>query len=97
MTRLVAVVSERVLPTPELNMLTSRSKNVLTTGNCPVYKLFLRRTLGILRDTLVEGGMPEERFVGVLRKVRSWHCPGNRLHFKSYAITYIVAEYRRWP
>lgn len=71
MTRVVAVNSgTAVLPASQLSVLSARSRNVLTTGDCPVYKIFLRRTLGLLRDTLVEGGMSEERFVEALRKVR---------------------------
>lgn len=50
-------------------MLSARSRNVLVTGDCPVYKLFLRRTLMILRQTLVEGGLPEDRFEKALLKV----------------------------
>ena len=70
MTRVIAVNAGTVLPASQLSVLSARSKNVLTTGDCPVYKIFLRRTLALLRDTLVEGGMSEERFVEALRKVR---------------------------
>ncbi|CAM9402399.1 unnamed protein product, partial [Ectocarpus sp. 6 AP-2014] len=68
MTRVVAVNAGKVLPANQLSVLSARSRNVLTTGDCPVYKIFLRRTLALLRDTLVEGGMSEERFVEALRK-----------------------------
>lgn len=70
MTRIIAINAGRALPSSQLSILSARAKNVLTTGECPVYKLFLRRTMALLRDTLVEGGMPEDRFEGVLRKVR---------------------------
>lgn len=69
MTRVIAVAAGKALPASQLSMLSARSRNVLTTGDCPVYKLFLRRTLALLRHTLVEGGMPEDRFVEALRKV----------------------------
>lgn len=71
MTRVIAVNAGTVLPASQLSVLSARSKNVLTTGDCPVYKIFLRRTLALLRDTLVDGvgGMSEERFVEALRKV----------------------------
>lgn len=69
MARVIAINAGRALPSSHLSILCARAKNVLTTGECPVYKLFLRRTMALLRDTLVEGGMPEARFEGVLRKV----------------------------
>lgn len=69
MTRVIAVAAGKALSAPQVAMLSARSRNVLTTGDCPVYKLFLRRTLALLRHTLVEGGMPEDRFVEALRKV----------------------------
>ncbi|CAM9231430.1 unnamed protein product [Sphacelaria rigidula] len=68
MARVIAINAGRALPSSHLSILCARAKNVLTTGECPVYKLFLRRTMALLRDTLVEGGMPEARFEGVLRK-----------------------------
>lgn len=70
MTRVIAVNAKSALSSAQLSMLTARSRNVLTTGDCPVYKLFLRRTLALLRETLVAGGMPEDRFTDTLRKVR---------------------------
>lgn len=69
MTRQIAVAAKKPLSASQVSMLAARARNVLTTGDCPVYKLFLRRTLGVIRETLVEGGMPEERFVAVVRKV----------------------------
>lgn len=69
MTRLIAINSEKALSSDQLSMLTARSRNVLTTGDCPVYKLFLRRILVLLRDTLVEGGILENHFAASLRKV----------------------------
>lgn len=69
MTRVIAVAAGKALPASQLTMLTARARNVLTTGDCPVYKLFLRRTLALLRNTLVEGGMSEGCFVEALRKV----------------------------
>ena len=69
MTRVIAVTGGRALPASQLSMLSARSRNVLTTGDCPVYKLFLRRTLSLLRHTLVEGGMSEDGFSAALRKV----------------------------
>ena len=69
MTRVIAVTAGKALPASQLSMLSARSRNVLTTGDCPVYKLFLRRTLSLLRHTLVEGGMSEDRFIAALRKV----------------------------
>lgn len=69
MTRVIAVNASKALSTSQLSILSARSRNVLTTGDCPVYKLFLRRTLALLRHTLVEGGMQENRFVEELRKV----------------------------
>lgn len=69
MTRVIAVAAGKALSASQLSLLSARSRNVLTTGDCVVYKLFLRRTLGLLRHTLVEGGMPEDRFVEALGKV----------------------------
>lgn len=77
MTRVIAVTAGKALSADQLSMLSARGRNVLTTGDCPVYKLFLRRTLAILRHTLVEGGVSEDRFVEALRKVGInfvWPC-----------------------
>jgi hypothetical protein len=68
MCRAVAAKSNRVLPASHINLLTSRAKAILTTGDCPVYKLYLKRVLLSVKALLVSGGaMSSPAFEALLR------------------------------
>ncbi|CAN0000136.1 unnamed protein product, partial [Choristocarpus tenellus] len=68
MTRVVSLSAGKVFSAAQLSTVSARSRNVLTTGNCPVYRLYVRRELSLVREMLLDGGMPEERFTESLRK-----------------------------
>eukprot|EP00953_Heterococcus_sp_UTEX-ZZ885_P035144 18155-Heterococcus_DN1.PRE.8 len=68
MCRAVAAKAQRVLPASHINLLTSRAKAILTTGDCPVYKLYLKRVLLSVKALLVSGGaMSSPAFEALLR------------------------------
>ncbi|CAM9112245.1 unnamed protein product, partial [Phaeothamnion confervicola] len=66
-TRAAARRAGKVLPAAAAESLATRAANVLADGACPVYRLYLRRVLGLAKGVLLASKLDEPGFAHMLR------------------------------
>ncbi|CAM9646370.1 unnamed protein product [Chrysoparadoxa australica] len=68
MSRRIAIAGGKAWSAREASTLTSRVDNILTTGNCPVYQLYLKRVLGVVKGCLLHSQLDESAFTEACAK-----------------------------